>query len=247
MAMPIIKISYWQPWLIMGLGLLSLAAAANSHEKWYQIEVLIFEHADLSSVTQETWPVVNTGLDLAQATKLAPASVVPPDSVELEAPAEFTQLPDSELRLKDAKQRLIKRNRSRILLHQAWQQSLAKGAPATLVQLNGEQNFEFKHQDGPLADAEHAINLFELVGTIGLRLAQQVQFNAEFILHKPMLTPPENEPQTLIPHELKHWQQIPNANLTAFHLQFKRKLKNKEVVLFDHPILGILVTVEALS
>jgi hypothetical protein len=42
MAMPIIKISYWQPWLIMGLGLLSLAAAANSHEKWYQIEVLIF-------------------------------------------------------------------------------------------------------------------------------------------------------------------------------------------------------------
>jgi hypothetical protein len=113
----------------------TVAAEAETREtvKWYDVEIIVFRHADPRS--DETWPTDAGTPVISGMQALFPAagddSVTPAQSSALDdaasrplidAPEPFTALPDDELQLINIENALERSSRYESLLHVGWSQ-----------------------------------------------------------------------------------------------------------------------------
>lgn len=195
-------------------------------EKWYRVEVLIFENNDKQALTEE-WPL-NPGLpSFANAVNLNSDPTI-----------EFGQLSDGHLALIDARRKIQKNYH--LVLHKAWRQTIGDKEHAQKVHLIGGKDF-----GGSTAH--------EVDGILRLTSGRYLHVDADLLLRKPMkvILPPMSADQTETAISAKFadvanrnlWQNEPGVKLQSFRLKESSRVRLEEIQYIDHPMYGMIIMV----
>jgi len=191
-----IKNSLSKTVILIFICLLSFSCYATTTSKWYRIEVLVFEQGRSQSSSFEEWPV-EPGFPRTQtAVSLNPA--IEDDGTLVEEDDSFTLLPESELQLVSAADKLRKKEKARILVHKSWRQHLTKHKKEDPIHIFGGMQFEYSPEinnnfldnsitGGSLSVSEAPeYNFFEVDGTIKVKLSRFLHVTTDLLFHKPM-------------------------------------------------------------
>ena len=195
-------------------------------EKWYRVEVLIFETKDKQALAEE-WPI-NPGMpSFTNAVSLGSDPAI-----------EFGQLSDGHLALLDAKRKIQKNYH--LVLHKAWRQTISDKEHAQKVHLIGGKNF-----GGEGAN--------EVDGILRLSSGRFLHVDADLLFRKPMkvIMPPVSGEQagTTISAKFAEvanrnvWQNEPDTKLQSFRMKESSRVKLEEIQYIDHPMYGMIIMV----
>ncbi len=228
--------------LIMGSTLQQNAFAQDNHERWYQVEMIIFARGE-SSNQQETWPK-NIKLNYPDNLNF----LKPTGSNNAEG---FNLLPVSERKLNSQAATIAKSGSYTLLFHQAWAQMIQ--AKNTHIFINGGKKFNDHH---------------ELEGNISLSVGQYLKFQTNLWLTQfapaaldsaSSVAPTETDLSSSSAAE-ERWPELPGLpnieNSLSEPADFvtkrivkiaqQRSMRSTEVHYIDHPLLGIIVKVSPL-
>lgn len=145
--------------LLLSIALLIIVSASHAKaEKWYRVEMLIFEMKDYQPHIEET--------DIG---KPALGNAV---SLNTDPNSEFSVLSDNQLALLDAKKRIQKNYH--LVLHKGWRQMITDKEHAQKVHLIGGKSL-----GGAIAGD------FEVDGTVRLSLGRNLNVDADLLFRKP--------------------------------------------------------------
>ena len=216
------------------LLLFATGAFAQQAERWYQIELIVFQYLEPIGVDGEEWPATVQLPDIGRAVTLLedvpefgdepekPAAPAPDANTNARpVPVAFRALPESELRLSGAANRMARARGVTVLRHVAWRQPSFTGNPggAPPVYLRDEAQVPA----GPAADPAPAsdpgagvVRSPRFEGTVRLRIGRYVYVDADL----------------LFMHE--------GAPIRLFE---SRRMRLGELHYLDHPLFGMLVQV----
>lgn len=201
----------------------------DNHERWYQVEMIVFSRNDSGAAQQETWP---------KNIKLSyPTNFVTLKSADVNDPAGFTTLKPNDRQLNAQAATIAKSGSYTLLFHQAWRQMIY--AKKTSILISGGKTFN-GHQ--------------ELEGSIDLSVAQFLKFQTNLWLTQFVST----QAASLLGNEVEGWPAlpaIPNAEPTIsdqpadfvtkriIKVNQQRSMRSVEVHYIDHPLLGIIIKI----
>lgn len=253
--------------LILLLGLASNGfAATNSddEERWYDIEILIFENVGQAGLSSETWPVDPALPDFGNAVELVPAQIAPVDPalpgdtgatgdsapVESTAPKPYQLLTSNDFNLTPEEIKLSKSEKFYPLLHVAWRQPVLSDKDAKAVHIHStmeqSQDDDIFSSDETLAlppnndfftpqsNSDSALPMNVIDGTIKVTLSKYLHLEADLLYR--------------VKAEQKNEFNIfgfrkEEPSLTAFKLKDSRRMRSGEIHYFDHPLFGMLVRI----
>lgn len=231
----------------------SLAVAEG---KWYQVEVLAFEHATTERYASEQWPAYPGFPDISGAVSIREHA--PSNSAQ-----GFTRIPTSEWNFNDSHRLLNQQKHTRVLLHTRWRQYLDKEHDSLPVHLYGGTAYatpfqptapssfyprltQFTaatmlqpHQQKRLLEKAHP---WELEGRMDIRLSRYLHVDADFVFQKPIQHRTSSRAEG-VPVSAKDWAQRANVQLHPFRLTQSLRARSKEVHYLDHPLFGLLVRI----
>jgi hypothetical protein len=195
-------------------ALLALAAPAGAAERWFEVELIVFEHT--GGGNREPWR-----LEKGLPEPRAPIELLPPAEGS-GAPQPFQMLARHELTLTSVARLLGGAQSYRPLLHVGWRQPAGSGPAARPVQISG---------GGPLAPVtlELGDRLMdsppqELHGTVRLLLQRFLHLDVDLTLYRPT-------PAAVYP------------GVEVYRMTERRRLRSKELHYFDHPSFGLLAMI----
>jgi len=227
------------------LGLLLCLLALPAAARWYQVEVVVFEHLDRAAEATEQWPELAALPDFGNALELVTDQPEMADEPTLAGPAmpiAFTPLGRGELRLAGVEQRLRSSGTYRPLLLAGWRQPSfgVVGAKAVyLSDLGGKRiaanmvvpgvptavpGTAGAAQTVPAAPGTAAIGPTALApglnlraeGTVAIKVSRLLAIDVDFVYYHEGL---------------------------PVRLRATRGAKLREVHYFDHPLFGVVVQV----
>lgn len=228
--------------LVMGGTLQHNTFAQDNHERWYQVEMIIFARSE-SAKNQEVWP---KNIKLAYPDNLN--FLKPTGSNNAEG---FNLLPVSERKLNSQAATIAKSGSYTLLFHQAWGQLIqAKNAH---IFINGGKKFNDHH---------------ELEGNISLSVGQYLKLQTNLWLTQfapialdsaPTTAPTETDLLADTTAE-EPWPELPGlpdsessisgpaefAIKRIIKVAQQRSMRSNEVHYIDHPLLGIIVRISPL-
>ena len=254
-----------------------LYAAETPTERWYQIEVLVYEPVE-HAIANERWPaVVNDDtpkslIELEPIIATEPVSPTQPRAIETPAATQidnaelipaFQQLLPEELTLAETADKLIQAGRYRIITLQGWQQPVKQRHEADAVHLTDkpETPAEPETEDGkPLTfDPQGNIVLnapvdgvippaqteFDesslIVEEIPARIDGSVTVSLSRYLHMALNIRYYN-PDVYLAEQIA-LQNQDEIIIDTFELKQSRRMRSKEVHVFDHPYFGVIATI----
>jgi hypothetical protein len=196
----------------------SFSAAAKS--RWYQVEVIVFQHNDVGAAGGEQWPDLGSLPDFRDAINLfgnrpsesAPANGERPNEVALPGPIAFQSLPGKLLKMSGVYHRLGDLGAYTPIAHVGWRQPGLGGTRARSVYIS----------DKPRLAADVSATSLD---PSGAQLVEgSVQIRVGRLLH-------------VVTDFVKYGATAP-VRITE-----QRQVKLKEIHYFDHPLFGVIVQV----
>jgi hypothetical protein len=209
--------------LIIALAGASLPVWAKS--RWYQVEVIVFRHADTEAVGGEEWPALRSLPDFRNSVELLidlpDFSDEPPgernNEVSIPGPIAFQSLPLSDLQMTGVFRRLRKLNAYDPVLHVGWRQPGFGSSRARSVYISDRPAVTVDTATDPGGVAFEAAPVVRRVeGTVRIRVGRLLYVDTDFV---------------------NYGEEAP-VRITE-----QRKVKLKELHYFDHPLFGIIVRV----
>ncbi|MES2825362.1 MAG: CsiV family protein [Pseudomonadota bacterium] len=228
--------------LVMGGALPQITLAQDNHERWYQVEMIIFARGE-SSKNQEAWP---KNIKLAYPDNLNFLKPIGSNNAE-----GFNLLPVLERKLNSQAATIAKSGSYTLLFHQAWGQMIQ--AKNTHIFINGGKKFNDHH---------------ELEGNISLSVGQYLKFQSNLWLTQfapialdsaTTMASTETDLSADATTE-EPWPELPglpnSETSTSEPADFvtkrivkvfqQRSMRSTEVHYIDHPLLGIIVKISPL-
>lgn len=201
------------------VALALLLAAGPVSARWYQVEVVVFEHISGAATGNEQWPDLAELPDFIRAQELLvdlpEMADEPPLPGTAAMPIAFTPLARGELRLAGVEQRLRSSADYRPLLAAGWRQPSFGVAGAKHIYLSDL---------GTRRNAAAAVTPTALApgltvrseGTVGIKVSNLLVIDIDFIYYHDGL---------------------------PVRLRASRTAKLREIHYFDHPLFGVIVQV----
>lgn len=207
--------------LISAILLAFVTLNAFALAKQYQIELIAFEQVNSEALDSEQWPMV---------TPVEPEKTSP----------DITLLDPAQYQLSNA-QSLLKRDpHYKILMHIAWQETLAQLNKHQTVHLYGGLAYDDNgnplsnivlHEDTPY----NQFPRWELNGNVTVQLNRYFNFNFDIYFAEPL--------KSLSRLSMNGYFSNGNAGLFYFHLLQNRRTKSDELNYIDYPLYGMLLKV----
>lgn len=220
--------------------LLTSICAYAKPEKWYRVEVLIFETKDKNALAEE-WPLEPGKPSTSNAVKLVSDPNV-----------EFSQLPDKQLSLTEVKQKIQKNYR--LVLHKGWRQILNDKEHAQSVHLLGGKQYSGNAGMDNEMIGQMSAGSYEVDGIVRFSGGRFLHVDSDLLFRKPMMiVSPENSLGAGISTassakfdevtDKNNWQSQPNARLQSFRMKESARLRLEEIQYIDHPLYGMIIMV----
>ena len=234
--------------ILLILTLLPSAMMA-AEEKWYKVELIVFEHLGQGTLSTEMWPDNPHPLDLSQTLPLIPlfdASGAQQDQLTALIPIPFQELADIQRDLRGVVSQLELSRRYRPLIHSGWiqpplPQTLSQAIrivadqvpPTPLAPAGGEER-------APLPTAP-----LEVDGSLRLSIARYIHLELDLLFNEVIeAVAVENREVTgVVTEESGEHQTAAVEILRQFRISEKRRIRSKELHYFDHPRFGAVVQV----
>jgi hypothetical protein len=227
--------------LVIGVTLQQNTFAQDNHERWYNVEMIIFARSEPHH--QEVWP---KNIKLNYPDNLI--FLKPTGSNNSEG---FNLLPISERKLNSQAATIAKSGSYTLLFHQAWPQMIH--AKNTHVFINGGKKFNGHH---------------ELEGNISLSVGQYLKFQTNLWLTQfapialdtaPVIASTEAAASSSSTIE-ERWPDLPGipnsedslnepvdfVTKRIVKIAQQRSMRSIEVHYIDHPLLGIIIKISPL-
>ena len=252
--------------VILPLHAVEPAATEPQVETWYQIEVLVYEPIE-HTVANESWPVTldeKESESLIQLTPIAESTrpnsssaITTPDTNLINA---FQKLPPETLILAETANKLTQSRNYRIITLQGWQQPVKQRHEAEAVHLTdkplpldnaasnpvvitpqGEQILNSPTEELiPPAEPQLDENGF-LIKEIPARINGSVTVSLSRYLHMALNIRYYN-PDVYLAEQIA-LQKPDEVIIDTFELKQSRRMRSKEVHVFDHPYFGVIATI----
>lgn len=209
---------------------------------WYDVEVIVFSHHDLSALSQETWKRDPGTPDIRDARELLPplpANLSAAHSDKLKQPLAFLQLRDDQYVMDDKYQALLDATGYEPMIHLAWRQPGLGPDDAVAVHIHGGVNGTLQADVSKAGetDSEQQVAINSdmmgppapyIDGTIKLIRQRFLHVDVDLLYRAPYVDSPVN------PLSREQWPQ-------AFRLTESRRMRSREVHYLDHPMFGVLI------
>lgn len=192
-------------------------ATAMAKSNLYQINVIVFKHITEKALKSEEWPAELKVPKLKGAVDLA-VSQTPMNFSNVTRPI---LLPDDQFGLKNELEKLQSSRDYQVLTYFSWVQNTNQ--PSKWIHIKGGQAFD--QDERPLEDASNGARYNELNGKIKVTSNYYINLYSDLYL-----TEPDG-----------NMQPIP---LRTFSMLQNRRLKLSELNYLDHPLIGMLVSIE---
>lgn len=198
--------------------------AAAAQERWYQVEVIVFRHNDLSLAGEEQWPPLQAMPDFSKAVQLLtdlPQFVDEPDAGDVNGasaggPIAFQALPADELEIADVFRHLARLAAYEPVLHVGWRQPGPTEGAGQQVHISDKPARSLEPVDA-ISDPALAEPVYRRIeGAVAVHIGHLLHVTADFVSHEGEL---------------------------SVRISEHRKVKLKELHYFDHPLFGVIVQV----
>lgn len=204
------------------------ASLAQSQEldNWYSVEILIFSNEDSSALSAEAWPLLPEP-NRRDAVSLQAAS---------DDAAPFSLMKADQMVLKSPSAQLQRTGQYRTLLHTGWIQPVARTQNPTPVRIVA----------GNILDNGR----YELEGYIGIGRGQYLHVRPDLYLNR-LLTPSQASAlnrgsRAVTSSEAASSYDFAMPEILSVHLDQPRRMRSGEIHYIDHPLFGILVSINPL-
>ena len=214
--------------LLFSISSTALAETEAAPLKQYDVEIIIFEDAHARYLNSETWPQhddsVSTDDESIQGQSIINTKKNKP-AVEIEniKPSILTQ----------EYKRINRSSQYEVLQYSAWRQPGLESSKAFDVELASLKN---SHS----AKSENSIS-----GTIKVVLARYLHLFGELEYHRPLQSKAGATDNTQQGQESADASYGPAslASENSYPIEFRRRMRSKELHYIDHPLVGILVQI----
>ncbi|MFP3873267.1 MAG: CsiV family protein [Thiohalophilus sp.] len=214
------------------LCLLPLTALGADEEevRYYEVELIIFEHLNPNDRESEIWPSsVKQGLPESEVMIELDRPFPGPIPENYDPSLTFKSLPKDQYRLSEEARKIDESSTRRVLLHSAWRQPGMSDEEALNVRLSRTIPESAENKE----DTETALQgkPGELEAYIRVILSRYLHVDADIVLRtEPKIGRFEffiEEADEPVVYQLK---------------QLRRRIRSTEVHYLDHPVLGMLIT-----
>lgn len=240
-------------------GLEGLSDKELREARWYQVELIVFAHANPAA--SEHWttvagvklPPTLIELGASSGTTPRPAKAATPATRLPALPAAFEPLADKDLQLKDVLARLQSSRQHEPLAHVGWRQPTFERDISQPVLLYDDMGTSLPEPAGADDAATGAFNP-RMIGTVELSVARFLHLKTNLVYRT--MTPQhqiervpdsllwfDNTYPTLRPlqgpaYELRSWQALRGHEMTE-----SRRIRSGEMHYFDHPFFGVVALI----
>ena len=235
--------SFMKTTLLITLALLSFNVFAND-QRYYDVEIIIFENLDLKARESEKWP---TSVEIEY----------PENSIKIGHPwpglfpkeyrkkLSFKRLYKREYRLKKQLDKINETDSRRVLLHTGWRQPGMPKDSALTVKLNKKipaqtsnvtETNDMSQQMPPVSLPWAAKEAGILEGKVKVMLARYLHVDVDMIF----------QAEPLQTNDIYSIEDSTNAEIkpVVFHLkQTRRRMRSRELHYIDNPVLGMLILI----
>jgi len=226
-------------------------SAEPQPEPWYQIEVLVYEPVE-QIIAGEAWPAIVPDELPESIIELKPIAQAAPASGNTEAKA-FQELPPEDLNLAELAGKLVRGGRYRIITIKGWQQLVKQRHEADTVHLSDKQIAISNEpevsttgeiilnppQQNPISPVLDDNGLFQeevparINGTVTVSVARYLHMALDLRYYNPDVYLAE---QIAL-------QKPDEVLIEKFMMKQSRRMRSKEVHVFDHPYFGVIATI----
>ncbi|MFW1677818.1 CsiV family protein [Pontibacter sp. JAM-7] len=215
--------------LITVLALSASLAHSQELDNWYSIEIIIFSNEESAAVQAETWPLLPEPAQ-RDAVNLQPAAV---DATP------YSLMAAEKLTLTTAKAQLQRSGQYRTLLHTGWIQPVQRTQNPTPVRIVA----------GNILDNGR----YELEGYLGIGRGQYLHVRPDLYLNR-ILSPA----QANALEQARSAEPVASAaelntlpfslqEVLTVHMDQPRRMRSGEVHYIDHPLFGMVVSINPLQ
>ncbi len=207
--------------LLLALALLPSLVVAADETRWYDVEVIIFNHKGQQYRDSELWPV---DYELPQTEETQTLLSAPSNSSK---PVAFSRLDPKSLQLTAEAARIDSAPDMELLLHLGWRQPGLAENKAVAVKIDGESSEQ-------------------LSGTLKLTLSRYLHINTDLIYREPLseesLDQQVGTPNVFSPSEEPAALSF-EPRFQAYHMKQSRRMRSRELHYLDHPLIGMAILV----
>ena len=234
-------------------GLVNISSSTQAEdsgtETWYQVEVLVYEPVE-QTIAGESWSAVTDNTIPENTIELSPINTQGDKNEPVNA---FQKLPPQTLVLTETANKLIASQRYRIITLQGWQQPVKQRNEAEAVHLT-DKIMDTADQDTPsradngniilnppqpnIEPLDEISNLSEetparINGTITVSLSRYLHMALKLAYYNPDVYLAEQIALQKPDEEL----------IDTFMMIQSRRMRSKEIHVFDHPYFGVIATI----
>ncbi len=230
-----------QQLLVLILALFSIPLLA-ADIRYYDVEVIIFEHLQADNRNSERWP---QQLEREIPEKLIEIGGEWPAGrpEEYDPTLSFKSLPESEWRLTSEAEKISKSESRRLMMHKAWVQPGLTQKQAISVHINQPVMALRETEDSEITmpgqpQPATTLDSGTLDALIRVSLARYLRVETDLLFT--LDQPPEEQSLISGPESESETESIPAPRY--FHVQeLRRRIRSTELHYLDHPVLGMLI------
>lgn len=216
-------------------------ASAEDEERWYQIELIVYENTDSSALNSEIWPDDPGTYDAENMVELSYPTPTETVANEMtidnafvsDQPVPFQLLHWNEFILTPIEKKLNRSGKYHPLLHIAWRQSFGSKDEATAVHITSAINRIQQNTVNPTGQAvQYQESMEKLDGVIKITLGRYLHTEADLIYRIPDVS-------MFGSHDFID----DDTTATIVRMTQSRRMRSGELHYFDHPLFGLLVQI----
>ncbi|MFT6925578.1 MAG: hypothetical protein ACJAZP_001162 [Psychromonas sp.] len=248
--------------LFLPIILLCFSFSANAAERWFEVEVLLFQRDISFEKTGERLSDDFLTLDTANSTEILKVNAAGQTNPVVIGAQQFVQnannfilLDSSHLQLSAQRKSLAAHAGFKPILHMAWRMPVKSNNSAKPIHLFGGENLEA----GPQSENKWAVD-----GNFKIYLDHYLYIDSQFIIRqktvqekiKPQIAPVQNS--NIL--ESENGVEIIDLNRDANRVENnqeivikealfdqRRRLRSEEIHYLDHPLMGVIVQIRKIE
>jgi len=241
------------------LSFFTFVVNAEDEIRYYNVEVILFEHSNPANRHTENWTPPKKGGDSSNDSEQAELihQLGQPYMMDAESPYDpqlmFTIIPAEEYQLLEEAKKIEESTSRRMLLHTAWHQPGLSKEQA--VRVHFKQLIDNKNNsESATANSQTLLNASPttvmtntpyLEGSIKVMLARYLHVDTDILYYAQVPAEEEIATAETTAENLSNSAYIENSNqLTVYQMkQLRRRIRSKELHYLDHPVLGLLMVI----
>ena len=233
------------------LSVSTFVAHAEDEIRYYNVEVVLFEHTNPAGHLAENWmppKQTDNGEQAELIHQLGQPYVMEAESL-YDPQLMFTPVQEEEYQLVEEAKKVEESNSRRVLMHTAWRQPGLSREQA--IRVHFKQLIENKDISDPktgisqtgltLSPASEITNTPYLEGSIKVMLARYLHVDTDILYYTtaPAAEVPGQDGETVVTEYMEDSNQ-----LAVYHMkQLRRRIRSTELHYLDHPVLGMLLKI----